>query len=81
MKLFSVFLIVITAMILPLSLIGVGYAQQMTCWCLKPVQIEKQKIKERGEQSNTNKLGHLARGALIATHEVKSEKEDQNWQA
>jgi hypothetical protein len=81
MKLFSIFLIVITAMILPLSLIGVGYAQQMTCWCLKPIQGKRQEIKEHGEKGNTNKLGHFARGSLIVTHEIKSEKEDCTWQA
>lgn len=81
MKLFSVFLIVITAMVLPLSLVGVGYPQQMTCWCLKPVLTERQETEEHGEQGKTSKLGPSAQGALAATYEIKSEKEDQTWQA
>ena len=81
MKLFSIFLIVITAMILPLSLVGVGYPQQMTCWCLKPVLTERQETEEHGEPGKTSELGHSAQEALVANYEIKSEKEDQNWQA
>jgi hypothetical protein len=81
MKLFSVLLIVITAMILPLSLVGVGYSQQMTCWCLKPVLTKRQETEEQRKRGTTNNLAYFAQGALKETYEIKSEKEDQPWQA
>jgi len=66
MKLWKVFLIVMSAAILPLALVGVGQAQQMTCWCLKPSQTEgkkpinysaqrsPQKSEDFGESENSN---------------------------
>jgi hypothetical protein len=38
MRLWKAFLIAMSTTILPLALVGVGQAQEMTCWGLAPVQ-------------------------------------------
>jgi hypothetical protein len=38
MKLWKTLLIAISVAILPFALVGVGQAQQMTCWGLRPAQ-------------------------------------------
>ena len=52
MKLWKVFLIAISAAILPFALVGVGQAQQMTCWGLRPSQTEdKHQVKYPAKHS------------------------------
>jgi len=43
MKLWSLFLIVVSVAVLPFALVAVGQPQQMTCWCIKPSQTERKR--------------------------------------
>ncbi len=55
MKLWQAFLIVMTASILPFALVGVGQAQQMTCWGLKPSQSRETKPRNYSVQHSLGK--------------------------
>jgi len=41
MKLKRILLVVATAMILPLALVSVGYAQELNCWGLRPTKTDE----------------------------------------
>lgn len=46
MKVWKIFLVTSTAMILPLALVSVGYAQELNCWGLRSARIDKEKQTE-----------------------------------
>jgi len=43
MKLWKTLLVVTTAIILPLALVSVGYAQELNCWGLRPIRTDEEK--------------------------------------
>ena len=43
MKLWKMFLVATTAIILPLALVSVGYAQELNCWGLSPTRTDEEK--------------------------------------
>jgi hypothetical protein len=43
MKSWNLLLIIVSVAVLPFALVGVGQAQQMTCWYLKPSQTERKR--------------------------------------
>ena len=50
MRLWKTLLVAISVAILPLALVGVGQAQQMTCWGLRPNLPERTKNANCSEQ-------------------------------
>lgn len=55
LKLRKILLVVSTAMILPLALISVGYAQELNCWGLRPTRTEENDPIEDSFQHPTDK--------------------------
>ena len=53
MKLWKIFLVATTAMILPLALVSVGYAQELNCWGLRPVRTDAERPSEYSSQSSS----------------------------
>lgn len=52
-KLRKVLLVAATAMILPLALVSVGYAQELNCWNLRPTRKEENEPSEDSFQRLT----------------------------
>ena len=46
MKLWKIFIVATTAMILPLALVSVGYAQELNCWGLRPTRTDEERPSE-----------------------------------
>jgi hypothetical protein len=63
MKLWKYFLIAISVAILPFALVGVGQAQQLTCWGLRPSQTEASDRICYVEQRLSRKSGRLVESA------------------
>jgi hypothetical protein len=79
MKPWKAFLIVVMSVaILPFALIGVGQAQQMTCWCLKPTQTERKEhvdcFKQRSAQEGEDVVGR----AKCTCHDREDAKDGEN---
>jgi hypothetical protein len=76
MKPWKAFLIVISVAILPFALVGVGQAQQMTCWYLKPSQTERDEhidcFRHRSAQEREDVVGHATR----TCHDREGEKDE-----
>jgi hypothetical protein len=67
MKLWKTLLIAISVAILPFALVGVGQAQQLTCWGLRPnltehTNFSEQHLPEKREDipERTSETGHHA---------------------
>lgn len=59
MRLWKIFLVLISVAILPFALVGVGQAQQMNCWGLAPYQ------GERKEKSDNSEKGSLQNREIV----------------
>ena len=66
-----------SAVILPLALVGVGQAQQMTCWCLKPNQTERKEQSDYSKQGSHQKREDLFERAQSPSHYVEDTKDKE----
>jgi hypothetical protein len=72
-KFWKVFLIVMSAAVLPFALVAVGQAQQMTCWCIKPAQIGRKRLASDRPQSLDQKTEDFEEHANNAWLVVENE--------
>ena len=73
-KFWKVFLIVMSAAVLPFALVSVGQAQQMTCWCIKSGQTGRKRPAGNRPQSVDRKSDDVEEHADIAW--LSAENED-----
>ena len=67
-----------SAAILPLALVGVGQAQQMTCWCLKPNQTEGKEQSNCSKQHSHQKREDLVERAQSLCHYMEDTEDKQD---
>jgi len=67
LKLRKILLVAITAIILPLALVSVGYAQELNCWGLRSTREEDNKPSEDSFQhiSHENKASFRSTSCLV----------------
>jgi hypothetical protein len=74
MKLWKTLLIAISVAVLPFALIGVGQAQQLTCWGLRPNLTERTEYTSYSEQHSIQKHEDIT----DRTSETENHDEDKN---
>jgi hypothetical protein len=75
MKSWKAFLILLSVAILPFALVGVGQAQQMTCWCLKPSQTERNEHIDCPKQHSAQEREDVAERAKRTCHDGEDAKD------
>jgi hypothetical protein len=81
MKLWNLLLIVVSAAVLPFSLVAIGQAQQMTCWCIKPSQTGTKRPDDDYVQASSSRVGYSEGIAQSARHSVENEEATARMQA
>jgi len=74
MKLWKTLLIAVSVAILPFALVGVGQAQQLTCWGLRPNLTERREYTNYSEQHSPQKREDIPE----RTSETDSHAENEN---
>jgi hypothetical protein len=72
-KLWKVFLIVMSAAVLPFALVAVGQPQHMTCWCIKPSQTGRKRLASDRHKSLDQKTEDVEEHANSASLSAENE--------
>jgi hypothetical protein len=78
MKLWKTILIAISVAILPLALVGVGQAQQLTCWGLRPNLTERTKHTDFPEQLSSQEREDAPERKSGTVHHAEDENDAEN---
>lgn len=78
MKLWKTLLIAISVAILPFALVGVGQAQQMTCWGLRPNLTERTDHTNLPEQPSPQKHEDKPERTSDTVHHAEDENDTEN---
>ncbi|HVP15964.1 MAG TPA: hypothetical protein VMT42_01185 [candidate division Zixibacteria bacterium] len=78
MKLWKTLIIAVSVVILPFALVGVGQAQQMTCWGLRPNLTERTEHTDYSEERSPQQLEDIPEQTSDAGHDAENKNDTEN---